>query len=245
MHTTTAHTIARTTKCPRLAAIVRVLRTTALIIAALIAGLGVGANAQSAPERCSGIELRPFVGAFIPTGGNADPLESAVLAGGQLSYGVVPALSVVGTFGWALSADRTTWSSGGRQFSGQDVDLFQYDLGLEGRLRNSAGTSSITVGPFASLGAGGRTINYRDLDAVDAQTNVVGFAGVSADIGPSTEWWGVRLEARDYVSGFKGLRAELPDRKARNDVTLAVGVTIRAWGGVDPSRAHRRVSRMA
>jgi hypothetical protein len=33
------------------------------------------------------------------------------------------------------------------------------------------------------------------------------------------------LEVRDNLTGFKGLRGELPDRRARNDLQFAAGLT--------------------
>jgi hypothetical protein len=36
---------------------------------------------------------------------------------------------------------------------------------------------------------------------------------------------GIRIEARDNVTWFKGLRGELQDRNSRNDVQFAAGLT--------------------
>ncbi|MES2523543.1 MAG: outer membrane beta-barrel protein [Gemmatimonadota bacterium] len=199
---------------------------TAVAVTAFAAPLAT-VSAQSAAS--TGFEARPLVGAFIPTGEQRDLLEDAVFAGGQLGYRFTPNFAVTGGLGWAPIRDLTgAGLAGGRV---QDLDLYQYDVGIEGRLPRTVGaTGSVSVTPFLGLGAGGRTFRYRDLDAVDAQTQFVGHGSVGVDVGPRDARWSVRVEGRDYVSAFKGLRGELAEREARNDVSLAAGLTIRFGG---------------
>jgi hypothetical protein len=184
------------------------------------------ARAQQAASLGRGLELRPFVGAFVPTGDQRDLLKDAVLTGAQIAYRLNPSVSIVGTAAWSPSTDKTTWGPNNAPRSHEDVDLYQYDLGVEGHLPKAYGTAAVAVSPFATLGAGGRTYHYRDVRNLDAETHVVGFAGIGTDIGPQSGRWAVRLEARDYVGAFKGLRGELAERKARNDVVLAAGLTL-------------------
>ena len=207
----------------------RTLVPTAALLLAAATG-PASAAAQQVPGLGRGIEIRPFAGALVPTGDQRDLLEDAVLTGVQLGYRFGPRLSVVGTAAWSPSTDRSTWGPTNSPYRDQDVDLFQYDLGLEGRLPGAFGTPSVAVTPFASIGAGGRTYDYRHVESVDAETHVVGFVGLGTEIGPRSGWWAVRLEARDYVGAFKGLRGELTDREARNDVVLAAGLTLNLGG---------------
>jgi hypothetical protein len=209
----------------------------ALAAAALSAAAATGAAAQGpslggAPTASPrGLEFRPLVGAFVPTGDQRDLLDDAVLTGAQLGYRFTPNLALTGSFGWAPSADKTGAGRlvGGRPAGAQDVDLFQYDLAVEGRL-----PAALTLGagrawhvsPFAALGAGARTFNYRDLDGADAQTQFTGLGALGVDVGPADGRVGLRLEARDYVSAFKGLRGERADRTARNDLSFAAGLTV-------------------
>ncbi|HEX6533905.1 MAG TPA: outer membrane beta-barrel protein [Gemmatimonadaceae bacterium] len=185
------------------------------------------AQAPATPGTVAGaVEVRPFVGAFLPTGDLSDQLESAVLVGAQVGWHFHPNLAVTGSFAWAPTKDKTTAITGNDLFTGREekVDLFQYDIGLEGRLP-IATEAAWGVTPYATLGVGGRTYSYRDIDDVDSQTNFLGFGALGVDIAPKTGILGIRLEARDYVSAFKGLRGELDERKARNDVQLAGGLT--------------------
>ncbi|MHB1225887.1 MAG: outer membrane beta-barrel protein, partial [Gemmatimonadaceae bacterium] len=169
------------------------------------------AHAQGASETRP-FELRPVVGALVPTGDQRDLLKDAVLLGAQLSYSLTPNLAVVGSFGWAPSEDRL--------LADEKVDLFQYDLGVEGRLRNLTPASSISTRPYAAIGVGGRTYSYRDLDDADAQTNFLGYGALGLEVAQASGPFGIRIEARDNITAFKGLRGELAERKARNDVQL-------------------------
>src|SRR5947208_1821879 len=78
------------------------VRQTSVAAAALAGLLVVGGTAQ-AQGVTSGFELRPFVGAYIPTGDQRDLLKDAVLVGGQLTWHVIPPVAVTGTFGWSPS----------------------------------------------------------------------------------------------------------------------------------------------
>ena len=68
---------------------------------------------------------------------------NAVLVGGQASYTVNPNWAVVGTFGWSPSKDKLS----ARQ---DKLDLYQYDLGVEGRLNDL--TAEWTGGRFDASG---------------------------------------------------------------------------------------------
>lgn len=185
---------------------------TAITLAGLMAS-GATAGAQIPTTR---FEVRPFVGAYIPTGDQRDFLKDAVLVGAQASWSVTPAFALTGSFGWSPAKDRITAGD-------QTLDIYQYDVGGEVRAASwyNAGTWSFT--PFAGLGVGGRTYHYRDLD-VDAKTNVAGYGALGGDIGFGAV--ALRVEARDYVSQFKPLSGS-GDTKTRNDIGLAVGLSYR------------------
>ena len=176
----------------------------------------VPASLEAQDVRSSnGFELRPYAGAYIPTGTQRDLLKDAVIVGGQASYRLLPQLALTGTVGWAPSKDRVTPGD-------QTVDLWQYDLGAELRAPSWQTWGTLDFTPFVGLGGGGRTYHYRDLD-VDQKTNVAGYGVVGGEIGFGR--FGLRLEARDYVSRFKPFDGG--DSKSRNDVTVASGFTLR------------------
>ena len=186
---------------------------TALIISGLFAS---SSAAQTQTGISPSFEVRPFVGAYIPTGDQRDLLKDAVLVGAQASWRVVPAFAVTGSFGWSPSKDRITAGD-------QTLDVFQYDVGGELRAASlyTAGVWDFT--PFVGLGVGGRTYSYRDLN-VDSKTNFDGYASLGGDVGFGP--LALRVEGRDYVSQFKPLTGN-GDSKTRNDIGLALGLSYR------------------
>jgi hypothetical protein len=192
-------------------------RLVAVAAFALSSALGAAnANAQNmTTHNSSGFEIRPYAGAFIPTGQQRDFLKDAVIVGGQASYRIVPQLALTGTLGWSPSKDRITPGD-------QTLDVWQYDLGAELRAPSWLASGAWDFTPFAGLGAGGRTYNYRDLD-VNSKTNFAGFGTLGGELGFGRI--GLRVEGRDYVSQFKPFTGG--DSKTRNDVTVAAGLTLR------------------
>ena len=191
-------------------------RFAAAAVFALSSALSASANAQDqARVGSNGFELRPYAGAYIPTGDQRDLLKDAVIVGGQASYRILPQLAVTGTLGWSPSKDRITPGD-------QTLDIWQYDVGAELRAPSWFTSGPMDFTPFVGLGAGGRTYNYRDLD-VDSKTNVAGYGVLGGELGFGRIGW--RVEARDYVSQFKPFTGG--DSKTRNDVTVATGVTLK------------------
>ena len=187
--------------------------TSSLLIALALVAKGTAAQAQSVVPA---FELRPFVGAYIPTGDQRDLLKDAVLVGAQASWRVMPAFAFTGSFAWAPSKDRL-------RAGDPTLDIYQYDVGAELRKEALYNGGIWQFSPFVGLGVGGRTYDYRDLD-VDAKTNVAGYGALGGDVGFGPV--GLRVEARDYVSQFKPLSGN-GDSKTRNDVGVAVGFTYR------------------
>lgn len=191
----------------------RQLTLTAAVLAALTAA---PAAAQRVPE-AKPLALRPYVGALVPTGAQRDLIGDAVLVGAQASYALTPSVALLGSFGWSPTKDQT--------FADERVDLFQYEVGVEGRLRNLTAALPFATRPYAAVGVGGRTYDYRDLAGAGSETNLLGFGAVGLDLAQRGGPIGLRVEARDNVTAFKGLRGELAERKARNDVQLTAGLT--------------------
>lgn len=189
----------------------------ALAVAAALTTLATLPSLATRAAAQGSVSIRPTVGVFVPTGDQRDLLEDAVLVGVQGTYDLTPTFALSGTFGWSPNKARA--------LGDEKLDLFQYDLGIEGRLRNLTPTASISTRPYAVLGAGARTYHFRDLNE-DAQTNFLGFGAVGVDLAQPAGPIGIRIEARDNVTAFKGLLDELSERKARNDLQFSTGLTI-------------------
>lgn len=194
------------------------LRGLAWGLVAVVAGFVFALRAKAQTSNARAFALRPTVGALIGTGDMHDALKSAVVIGGQASFAVQSNFALIGSFAYSPSQDKLSIAQ-------PKLDIYQYDLGIEGRLDDLSAGMSVATRPFAVIGGGGRTYNYRNLAGTSAQTNPLGYGAIGLDLAQANGPIGIRLEARDNLTGFKGFRGELPDRKARNDVQLSAGLT--------------------
>lgn len=90
----------------------------------LVAGAAVLLSAASpvkAGENTFIPEIRPFAGAYVPTGGMRDVLEDAPMIGVQLAVEIGERMHGVGSIGWAFSSDPAD----------QAIHMSQYDFGVE------------------------------------------------------------------------------------------------------------------
>jgi hypothetical protein len=184
-------------------------------VAALVALVATPALAQE-QEQARKFQITPYAGAFIPTGDQRDVLDDAFLTGLTLSYDVHPYVSIVGSFGWAGSQGKQTLTLD------QDLDVFQYDLGVQGQYPVAL-ANGVTLKPFLGVGAGARTYNFRDLD-VDAETDFAGYVSAGANV--EYRQLALGLTARDYITAFDGLAGEA-DSTTRNDLGLFASVAYR------------------
>lgn len=177
--------------------------------------VGLATSVARATEPARRFDVAPFVGMYVPMGDQRDLLDDAVSVGLTASYDVHRYAAVVGSFSWTPTQTKALVAS-------DDLDLFQYDIGVEGRYP-FAFTSGLTVQPFVAVGAGARTYRSRDLD-VDAETDFAGYvaAGVGAQRGPFT----LRLGVRDNLTSFDGLSGD-DDGTTRNDLGVFAGIGMR------------------
>lgn len=169
--------------------------------------------AQTSPTRASAWELRFTSGAFVPTGEQRNSLKDGQMSAAQLSWVVRPSVAITGTFGWARSRDLASAET-------PKLDVFSSDVGVELRGAEWFADRAVTFSPFAGLGAGARSYNYRNLD-VDATNNLAGYGAVGGELGIGRV--GLRLEVRDYATGFKPL-VGAGSSATRNDVMMMLGL---------------------
>jgi hypothetical protein len=215
MSRTTFSTMAESTPAALRPAVLRA--GLALAVVAAVTAFAARAQAQSSSQNA--FQVRPLVGALIATGDERDVLKNAaVLVGGQGSYTLNSNFALVGSFGWSPSEDKTSATR-------PKLDLYQYDLGLQGKLDDLTSGSAVSMRPYAILGGGARTYDLRNVAGASAQTNPLGYGAIGLDLDQASGRVGLRVEARDNVTAFKGLRGELQDRKARNDLQFVAGLT--------------------
>ena len=107
----------------------------ALVALAALTAFALRAEAQTPVQ--SAITVRPIVGALVATGDERDLLKNAVVVGGQASYNLNSNFAVRGSFAWSPSEEKTITPR-------PKVDLYQYDLGIEGKLDDLTSGSSVT-----------------------------------------------------------------------------------------------------
>ena len=189
----------------------------ALVVAAGAALLGgahtAGAQAPAAPR--NSWELLFSSGALVPTGAQRHDIKDAALSTAQLSYVIRSRFALTTSLGWARSRDLGAVGE-------PKLDVFTYDVGVEARAPRSIAGDAMTFTPFAGVGAGSRSYNYRSLD-VDATHNLAGYGAVGGELGRGRLH--LRLEVRDYLAGFKPLAAAGPSG-TRNDVVALVGLRL-------------------
>lgn len=152
-------------------------------------------------------------GTLVPTGDERDAIKRGSLTAFQLTYVARPALAITSTVGWARSRDVATAGD-------PKLDVFTYDVGAELRATSWPTGTAVTISPFAGVGAGGRSYNYRNLD-IDATHNLAAYGSIGGELGVRRVR--LRLEARDYVTGFKPLSGRGAARTG-NDVVVMAGL---------------------
>jgi hypothetical protein len=187
------------------------------LIASIAAFAAVAATPALAREDgpTRNLQVSSYAGAFVPTGAQRDVLDDGFLAGLTLSYETSPHVAIVGSFGWAGSEGRETLTLG------QDVDVFQYDCGVQGQVPLALG-SGLTLKPFVGAGVGARTYDVRDLDH-GSETDFVGYVSAGANL--EYRRLGLGLTVRDYLSTNSDFGTE--DAHTRNDLALFASVGAR------------------
>lgn len=127
----------------------------------------------------------------------------------QVSWLPRPALAVTGTVGWAKTRNVGAEGAPG-------LNVYAADLGVETRPQRWVVGERVSLSPFAGLGAGTRSYDYRSRRS-DAQHNLAGYAALGAELG--VRRIGLRIEARQYVGGFTPMDGTGPTA-ARSDLML-------------------------
>ena len=166
---------------------------------------------QAQPSTKSSWELGIPSGTLIPTGSQRDAIKRGNLTAIQLMYVVKPRIAITSSFGWARSRDVVTNGT-------PKLDVFTYDAGVE--LRAPGWKKHLT--PFAGAGVGGRSYNHRKLDT-DATHNLSAYASAGGEL--AVRRVRVRLEARDYLSGYKPISGA-GEARTSNDVVVMAGLRI-------------------
>ncbi|MEO8478135.1 MAG: hypothetical protein ABI542_00775 [Gemmatimonadota bacterium] len=187
--------------------------TVSLALLALLLAAPAVATAQSTSTTPPRWEFNVSSGRLVPTGAQRTAITGGGVTAAQLSFVPGP-IAVTTTLGWARTRDLGLPNQ-------PRLDAFLVDIGAELRAPRVR-LGKVALAPFGGAGMGLRSYNHRSL-AIDATHNLAGFlgGGVEAGLGRVR----LRVELRDYVSGFKALDGS--DRgMIRNDMAILAGLRL-------------------
>ena len=176
-------------------------------------------------------EVSPYIGYFMASNIAEGPLGTSLTSGSGALYGaqvripLVPALAVIGNFGY--STGKLTFGVpilGGVSFG--DAKTFLYDGGIQLSAPALArGTKALV--PFVQAGVGGVRREIAAGGLTSTSTNLAWNAGFGADM-QIVPGIGVRVLMKDYIGKFDIREATGLDIDSRtmNDWALSVGVNL-------------------
>jgi hypothetical protein len=178
-----------------------------LLAAALVAS--PQARAQQSPT-IGAFELRPVVGAFIPTGAMRNDFRDAALVGVQGGFEFSSNIHMLLGGFWSRN-DTHAATVGSKR-----ADIWQFDAGAEANLIKPMGRDWM-FRPFVGGGIGMRTYDFSATAGSSRCT--AGYASLGAE---AQRFEGaLRFEARDYVTCYESPLSGV--KKTRNDVSLTLG----------------------
>lgn len=187
------------------------MRHRPIIIAAILAA-APSLSAQSVPFY--GPEIRPFIGAFMPEGAFEYQFKSATTLGVEGAFELSPNFHVLATLSW--TPVHHTFAA----IANDQTSVWQYDLGAELNLVRKMGEHAL-FRPFAGVGAGARTYDYRQPGVATSTCSAV-YGAAGTELQRGTLAW--RFEGRGYLMCFANPVSG--KKNIRNDYSLMFGA---AW----------------
>ena len=177
------------------------------------------------------VEVSPYVGYFMASNIAEGPLGTSLSSGSGALYGaqvripLVPAVAVIGNFGYTTG--KLTFGVpilGGVSFG--DAKTYLYDGGLQLSAPALARGKAALI-PFAQVGVGAVRREIAAGGISNESTNLAWNAGFGADMA-IVPGIGVRVLMKDYIGKFDIKEATGMDVKSRtmNDWGLSVGVNL-------------------
>jgi len=188
-----------------------------IVLAVIVAALAFAVRAQAQQAFAPTVSIRPIVGALITVGSQHDAMKNGVLVGAQGAWGFDPNVAFVGALGWSRSQEI-------QSVQRPDLDLYQYDVGLEVQTNNLTRRTSVITRPYVAVGAGARTYNLQNVPGPHARTDPLLYSALGLELDHNGGAFGIRLEGRDNITAFKGFYGELGDRTARHDLQISAGL---------------------
>ena len=182
-----------------------------LEIALVAAALAVTPQLRAQHSTTIGaFELRPLVGAFVPTGSMRNDFRDALLVGMQGGFEFTSNVHLLLGGFWSRNDTHAS------VIGSKHAEIWQFDAGAEANLIKPMGRAWF-FRPFVGGGAGVRSYNYTERDG--ANRCLAGYASIGAE---AQRFEGAfRFEARDNVTCYESPLTGV--KKTRNDIGLMFG----------------------
>ena len=185
------------------------MRKTSIAAAAILL---MAPCAQGQQAERLGVEVRPFVGAYVPFATFRRDFKDATTLGVQGAYEWGSYVHLVSTF---------AWTHGHNKFVGLSKDntsILHYDVG--GELNAIVNVSdSWMLRPFAGLGGGARSYDYGAAGVV-TRSCTTGYGSLGTEL--QSGLIALRLEARHYLACFES--PITGTKKTRQDGLFSLGL---------------------
>jgi hypothetical protein len=158
-----------------------------------IAVLGATAIGAQVTPVGPGVEMRTFVGAFVPSGTMRNDFKDAAMFGVQAARELNDNVHVLASLGYTDGTNKFMTLSNNR------TGIWQYDAGVELNAIEPMGSEWLWR-PLVGVGVGGRTYDYR---AAGVSTSSCAAAYGNAGMEFQRAAVAIRLDARNYVNCFK------------------------------------------
>lgn len=176
----------------------------------LLAAVTVTGSAQI-PNRIRP-EIRPFFGAYIPTGKLQDEFKTASTIGTQVALELSSNMHLLGSVGWTNGHSKIS------TFTKDATYIWTYDAGVEFNAVREFGNGWL-FRPLLGVGGGGRTYDFTQT-GVNTKTCAAGYGALGTEFEKGVI--ALRFEGRNYLSCYESPVTGL--KKTRNDIGLNFGV---------------------
>lgn len=159
-----------------------------------------------------GLEVRPFVGAYVPFATHRRDFKDASTLGAQAAYEWGSYVHLVSTFAWTHGHNKFA------SLSQDNTSILHYDLGGEFNAILDM-SDRWMLRPFVGLGGGGRSYDY-SATGVETRSCTTGYGSLGTEL--QSGLIALRLEARHYLTCFES--PITGTKKTRQDGLFSLGL---------------------
>ena len=188
------------------------MRYSPFIVTALAASVACASVASGQATDATPVELRPFIGVFVPIGSQSSDFKTATSVGFQGALEM--SQHIHGLISGTWTRDHTKVGS----FNTDVANIWQFDAGAEFNLVRPLNHGWL-FRPFVGAGAGLRTYDYAAV-LVGSKSCSAGYGALGTEL--QRDVVAFRLEGRDYVSCFQS--PITGNRVTRSDIGIALGL---------------------